>query len=171
MVSYMLLPWHSATLEKYKDETTVAQALSAQAAGSGMHILPNPHRYDPSLTEARRKAAEEDGMTRMMQGPFMFAAVSLHGARDMGSAMVLTLLANIISAGLVTWLMGQTTDLGYWGRGGFVVVMIFTTCLIAYVPYWIWWGFSTSFTAVEFADHLIGWALIGMTIGRFVLAR
>jgi hypothetical protein len=168
MVSYMVLPWHSATLEKFKDEGAVSQALVANATGSDMYILPNLHRDDPSLTEAQRKAAEDEGMTRMMQGPFMFAAVNLRGTRDMGLSLGLTLLADIASAGLVTWLLRQTTGLGYWGRVGFVATMIFTTCLIAYVPYWVWWSFSTGFTAVEFGDHLIGWTLAGMVISRVV---
>ena len=167
MVSYMLLPWHTATLEKFTNESAMAQALSAQAPRSGMYILPNPHRYDPTLTAEQRKTAEDQAMTRMMQGPFLFAAVSLHGARDMGLAMVLNLLANILAAGLVTWLLLKTTGLTYWGRVGFVVVLAFTTCLIAYVPYWIWWGFSGSFTAVEFADHLLGWGLTGLAIARY----
>jgi hypothetical protein len=171
MISYMLLPWHTATLEKFTDETAVSQALSAHAAGSGMYLLPNPHRYDPGLSDAQRKAAQEDGMTRMMQGPFMFAAVGLRGTRDTGAALALNLLANILSASLVTWLLLQTTGLHYWGRVGFVVAIALTTCVIAYAPYWIWWSFSSSFTAVEFADHLTGWALTGMVISRFVPAH
>lgn len=170
-VSYMLLPWHSATLETFKDEAAVAQILSANATGSGMYLLPNLHRYDPSLTDAQRKAADDEGMTRMMQGPFIFAAVSLHGTRDMGAALLLTLLADILSAGLVTWLLLQTAGVGYWGRVGFVVMTVLAACTIAYLPYWIWWSFSTSFTAVEFADHLMGWALTGMVISRFVPAH
>lgn len=166
VVSYMVLPWHTAVLSKFTDEAAVAQALSAHAATSGMYILPNPHKVEPGMTEAQRQAAEEDGMTRMMSGPFMFASVGLQGARNRGQAMGLNVLGNILSALLVTWLLLQTSARSYWGRVGFVVMLAFTTCIIAYVPYWIWWNFSASFTLVEFADHVIGWFLVGLVLAK-----
>jgi hypothetical protein len=167
VVSYMVLPWHTAVLSKFADEAAVARALTANTLASGMHILPNPHKVEPGMTEAHRQAAEEDGVKRMMQGPFMFASVGLTGARDMGQAMGLNVLGNILSATLVTWLLLQTSARSYWGRVGFVVVLAFTTCTIAYVPYWIWWNFSTGFTLVEFADHVIGWFLVGLVLTKF----
>jgi hypothetical protein len=167
VISYLILPWHTAVLNKFTDEAAVTQALGAHAATSGMYILPNPHKHDPALTNAQRQTAEEDGMKRMMSGPFMFASVSLPGARDMGQAMGLNVLGNILSAVLVTWLLLQGSIRSYWSRVGFVVVVAFTTCTIAYVPYWIWWTFSTSFTLVEFADHVIGWFLVGLVLAKF----
>lgn len=170
-VSYMVLPWHTTTLNKFKDEGAVAQALVANANGSGMYILPNPHRHDPSLNEAQRKAAEEDGMKRMMVGPFMFASLSLHGTREMGPALLLNAIGNIVSAALVAWLLSQTVLVPYWHRVGFVVVIAFATAMIAHYPSWIWWRFSESFTLVECADLLIGWSLAGLVIAKIVPAR
>ncbi len=171
MISYMVLPWHTVVLNKFTDEATVAQALTANAPMSGMYILPNPHKHEPGMTETQRQAAEDDGMKRMMNGPFTFASVALYGARDMGRALFLTVLGNIVSAELVMWLLLQTTSLTYWGRVGFVVVLALATTMIAYFPYWIWWSFSTSFTLVEFADHLIGWFLVGLTLAKVTPAR
>ncbi len=170
MISYMLLPWHAATLEQFKDEQAVAQVLAANAAGSGVYLLPNPHRHDPALTAEQRKAAAEDGVARMMQGPFMFAAVSLHGARDMGAALLMNLLVNMVSAGLVLWLLMQTGGLSYRRRVGFVVMVALAAAMIVHGPYWIWWGFSTPFTLVEFADPLIGWFLVGLVLARLAPA-
>ena len=118
------------------------------------------------MTEAQQKAAEADGVKRMMQGPFMFAAVSLRGARDMGPAMLLTVLGNILSALLDTWLLLKTKGLSYFGRVGFLVTLALTVGMIAHFPSWVWWNFSTSFTIVEFANLLIGWFLAGLVIGK-----
>src|SRR5437867_7468408 len=98
VVSWMLLPWHLATLEKFKDEAKVAQALTANATKSGVYLLPNVHKHEPGMPEAKgkkaeakgkkaetkrkkveverkkaeaeRKKAEAEGMKRMIQGPF-----------------------------------------------------------------------------------------------------
>ena len=164
--SYMALPWHNMTLEKFADETALAQTLVSNAGESGMYILPNPHKSDPGMTAAQQEADEAAGMIRMMQGPFMFSAVSLHGTRDMGEAMVLNVLSNMSAAALVTWLLLQTAIPRFWRRVRFVVVVALTTGLIAHVPHWIWWQFSTSFTIVEMTDLLIAWLLAGMVIAK-----
>ena len=170
-VSYMVLPWHSMTLNKFKDEGAMVQALVANASESGMYILPNPHRQAQGLTESQRKAAEEGDMKRMMEGPFMFASVGLTGTREMGPALLFNVIGNIVSALLVTWLLLQTASATYWRRAGFVVVIAFATAMIAHYPSWIWWRFSESFTLVELADLLIGWSLAGLVMAKIVPAR
>lgn len=164
--SYMVLPWHSMTLEKFADETALAQTLVSNAGGSGMYILPNPHKSSPGVTAAQQEADEAAGMIRMMQGPFMFSAVSLHGTRDMGEAMILNVLGNMAAAALATWLLLQTAIPRFWRRVRFVVVVALTTGVITHVPHWIWWQFSTSFTIVEMTDLLIAWFLAGMVIAN-----
>ncbi|MBM4132571.1 MAG: hypothetical protein FJ245_02280 [Nitrospira sp.] len=164
--SYMVLPWHTMALEKFTDEAVVAQALTATASRSGMYILPNPHKHAPGMTAAQQQAAEEGAQARMLSGPFMFASVSLGGTRDMGQALLLNVLSDILAAALATWLLLQTANLRYGRRVGFVVVMALTTGVITHVPYWIWWKFSTSFTLVEFADLVIGWGLAGLAIAK-----
>jgi len=165
-ISWMVLPWHLMTLEKFKDEATVAQALSANASVSGVYLLPNVHKHDPGMTEEQKKAEEAEGMKRMIQGPSMFAAVSLAGAGNMGHPLLITLLTNILSALLATWMLLKTTGLRYLGQVGFVMLIALTAAIIAYLPDWTWWRFSTNFTAVGVADLLIGWFLAGLVIAK-----
>src|SRR5881397_2201976 len=194
VVSWMLLPWHLATLEKFKDEAKVAQALTANATKSGVYLLPNVHKHEPGMpeakakkaeakgkkaeakgkkaeakgkkTEAKRKKAEAEGMKRMIQGPFMFAAVNLQGTSGSGAALPIQLVTSIVSAFLATWLLMNTTLPGYWPRVGFLVVLALTAGVICHVPDWNWWGFSAGYTAVAFADLLIGWTLAGLAIAK-----
>jgi len=165
-ISWMVLPWHLMTLEKFKDEATVAQALSANAGVSGVYLLPNPHKHDPGMTEEQKKAEEAEGVKRMVQGPFMFAAVSLSGAGNMGHPLLITLLGNILSALLATWMLLKTIGLRYMGRVGFIMLIALTAAMVAYLPGWTWWRFSTSFTSVGVADLLIGWFLAGLVIAK-----
>src|SRR5213594_2170835 len=173
VVSWMLLPWHLATLEKFKDEDKVAQALTANATKSGVYLLPNVHKHEPGMPEAKakkaetkRKKAEAEGMKRMIQGPFMFAAVSLQGTSGSGAALPVQLVTSIVSAFLATWLLMNATLPGYWPRVGFLVVLALTAGVICHVPDWNWWGFSAGYTAVAFADLLIGWTLAGLVIAK-----
>jgi hypothetical protein len=170
VVSWMLLPWHLATLEKFTDEATVAQALAANAPKSAVYILPNAHKYEPGMTEEQRKMAEAEGMKRMMQGPVMFAALRPQGASGMGSALPVQLFTGIMAAILATWLLAQATLLDYWQRVGFVVMLALTAGVVCHIPYWNWWGFSASYTAVTFADLLVSWFLAGLVIAKMVPA-
>jgi len=167
-VSWMVLPWHLMTLQKFTDEAAVAGILSLTASQTGAYILPNPHKHDPGMTQEQKKAAEEEGHRRMMRGPFMFASVSLAGARDMRSALLTTLLGNILAAVLATWLLLRTSGLSYPGRVGFLVTIGLTAGVIVDLPNWTWWNFPTSYLSVAFADLLIGWLLAGLVIARVV---
>ncbi len=170
-ISWMALPWHTMTFEKFKDESSVAQAISANAGHSGIYLLPNPHKQDSSLSEAQRKAAEEDGMKRMMEGPFMFASVSPHGSGSMSTMMGIGLATQILAALMATWLVLQTSGLTCWGRVGFLVMLGLTAGVITNLQHWNWWNFSTAYTAVCFGDLLIGWFLAGLVIAKIVPAR
>lgn len=167
-ISWMVLPWHMMTFEKFKDEATVAQALTANAGVSGVYLLPNVHKHDPGMTEEQKKAEEAEGMKRMVQGPSMFAAVNLVGVGNMGHPLLITLLGNILSALLATWMLLKTHGLHYLGRVGFVMLIALTAAIVAYLPDWTWWRFSTSFTAVGVADLLIGWFLAGLVIAKVI---
>ena len=167
----MALPWHMMTFEKFKDESSVAQAISANAGNSGIYLLPNPHRQDPILSEAQRKAAEEDGMKRMMEGPFMFASVSPRGSGSMGTMMGIGLTTQILAALMATWLLLQTAGLTFWKRVGFLVTLGLTAGVITNLQHWNWWDFSTAYTAVCFGDLLIGWFLAGLVIAKVVPAH
>jgi len=180
VVSWMLLPWHLATLEKFKDEDKVAQALTANATKSGVYLLPNVHKHEPGMpeakakkaeakgkkAEAKRKKAEAEGMKRMIQGPFMFAAVSLQGTSGSGAALPIQLVTSIVSALLATWLLTNSTLPGYWPRVGFLVVLALTAGVICHVPDWNWWGFSARYPAVAFAGLLTGWTRDGLVIAK-----
>ncbi len=169
-ISWMVLPWHMMTFEKFKDEATIAQALTANALRPGLHLLPNVHKHDPGMTEEQKKAEEAEGMKRMIQGPLMFASVTLQGFGGMGPALLIQLVTGIVGAFLATWLLLKTRPMSYWHRVGFLVVIALVVAVIAHVPYWNWWNFSTSYTAVTFADLLIGWFLASLVIAKLTPA-
>lgn len=169
-ISWNVLPWHMMTFEKFKDEATIAQALTVNALRPGVYLLPNAHKHDPGVTEEQKKAEEVEGMKRMIQGPLMFASVSLQGFEGIGPALLIQLVTGIVGTLLATWLLLQTRPMGYWDRVGFLVVISLVVAVIAQLPYWNWWNFSTSYTAVTIADLLIGWFLASLVIAKMLPA-
>lgn len=169
-ISWVVLPWHIMTFEKFKDEAAVAQALTANALQPGVYLLPNVHKHDPGMTEEQKRAEEAEGMKRMVQGPAMFAAVTPQGAGGMSYALLIQLMTGMVGAFLATWLLLKTRPVSYWHRVGFLVVIALVTAVIAHVPYWNWWNFSTGYTAVTLADLLIGWFLASLVIAKLTPA-
>jgi hypothetical protein len=165
-ISWMVLPWHLATLYKFKDEQAVTEILTANAPASGVFVLPNAHRHEPGMSEEEMAAAEEAGLERMMKGPFVFASVRLGSGQSMGTLMLNSLLIQILGALLVTWLVMKTGSLGYVSRVIFVTVFAVAAGVITHLPYWNWWDFSTGFTVVALADLVIGWFLAGLVIAK-----
>ena len=171
MVSWTVLPWHMMTLEKFTNEVAVAEVLATNATGGGVYLLPNPHKHAPGLTDEQKKAAEQDGHRRMMQGPFMLATVSPEGGRPMGQALLTELCTQIAGAILATWLLLQAGGLSYMRKVGFIMTLALLAGVIMHIPNWNWWKFSTGYMAVGFADLLIGWLLAGLVIAKIVSAR
>ena len=171
MISWMVLPWHMMTLEKFTNEAAVAEVLTANATGAGVYLLPNPHKHAPGLTDEQKKAAEQDGHRRMMQGPFMFAAVSPEGGRPMGQALLTELCTQIVGAILATWLLLQAGGFSYMRKVGFIMTLALLAGVLMLIPVWNWWRFSPGYMAVGFGDLLIGWFLAGLVIAKIVPAR
>lgn len=165
-ISWMALPWHMTTLHKFKDEAAVVQVLKANAPKSGVYLLPNVHQHEPGTPPEQRKAAEEEGKKRLQEGPLAFTVFRAGGMEGMGAALIGSLVLNILSAVLITWLLLKSAIAGYANRVIFVVVVALIAALMVHLSYWNWWSFTTDYTLVSVADLLIGWALAGLAIAK-----
>src|SRR5207247_11435356 len=93
-----------------------------------------------------------------------FTTLNLHCTASSAENHPIQHITSIVSSFLATSLLMNTTLPGYWPRVGFLVVLALTAVVICHVPDWNWWGFSAGYTAVAFADLLIGWTLAGLAI-------
>ena len=166
--SWMVLPWHNATLLKFQDEAAVTQVVESATLGSGIYVLPNSHSGTGSLSAEERAAVMSEAQERMKRGPLVFMSVMREGADpEMKSQLLSNLIVNVLAAALFTWLLLQASIANYWRRVVFVVVAALTAGLICHMPHWIWWGFSNSYTAVAIADLMVTWFLAGLLMARF----
>ena len=164
-ISWMVLPWHEQTLEKFADEPAVARAITEHANGDGIYILPNPHRHAATMNEESMKAAEIEAMQRMKQGPFVFLAVTTSGSDpEDPEPYIRTLITQIIIAGLITSLVLAVKLYSYGSKVLFITLLGLLGGLMVYIPMWNWWKFSSSFTLVGIADLVISSFLAGLVI-------
>ncbi len=149
-ISWAVLPWHNMVANKFTDEAAVAQVLKSNAPRQGVYFLPYSEQdHGPDQVGA-------------------FVNVLPHGTEmNMGKQMATAVVTQILGALLVLLLLSQTSDLGYWGKVAFVSLVGLTIGFVGHVPYWNWFGFSTSYILVTIADTLIGWALAGLAVARF----
>lgn len=166
--SWMVLPWHHATFLRFEDESAVARVVSENAPRSGVYGLPAPSALPPGASSEERTRAETEAWERMKSGPTLFAVVGREGFGSIGPRLVAALAIGVLASLLFTWLLLQTTGLGYFGRAAFIAVGGMAGAVICRLPDWNWHGFSGHYTAVSVADATIGWLLTGLAIAAVV---
>lgn len=147
-LSWMVIPWHEATMSHFKNDKAVSEVVSANAEKSGVYFSPS----------------DENSVAA---GPLVYAAVRREGMTSMAKPMTTGILIDILCAGIVTWLLLQTTGKSYFGRVCFVAVVALAIGLFERLGDLNWWGFPPAYTLVLIADLVIGWFLAGLVIARF----
>jgi len=146
MVSWTVLPWHDASFLRLTDEGAVTAALSANAPRRGVYVLPQSTLNDGQGAGPRAFIAYDERVPSSM-------------ARPMGGS----LLINILGALCLTWLLIRV-HLPYGGRVLAAVAAGVFAGVVADLPAWNWWGFSTPYTIVSFVDHVLGGLVAGLVI-------
>jgi hypothetical protein len=138
---------------KFKDEAAMTAAVSANAAQSGVYMLPNGH------SEAQMKQWMETG-------PSGLAIIQTGPAGSMPSKLLFQLANSIVAGLLIAWLLSRTSGLRYWGKVGFVVTIAAVVTLLSYIPDWNWWSYSAAYTGAQIIDVIVGWFLGGLVLAK-----
>jgi len=151
-ISWMVLPWHNATIHPLTDGDAVAKVVAANAPESGVYGY--PVQTDP------------DAEAKMQAGPFLFIAYKTGGMSSMATPLLEHFLTLLVVAFLATWLVGKAAGLTYWGRVKFITIMGFTAGVFCILPNWTWMGFDCSYVMAEMADTTIGAFLSALAIAK-----
>jgi hypothetical protein len=165
-VSWMALPWHHATFLTFTNESEIERAVLAGAPRSGVYGLPAPPRYDSDVDAAARAAADRVAQQRMMTGPIVTAVVQRGGFGSVPLAMARAFAIYATLALVLTWLLLQASGLSYWNKVAFVVGVTLAAGLMCRLTDWNWHGYSTAFTLVQVADHIVSGFLMGLALAR-----
>ena len=97
----------------------------------------------------------------------MFASVCREGVVGMSyGPFVISLIIQVLGAGIITWMLMQTKLTPYQKRVSFVTLAGVLVGVLGLLPSWNWWGFSGAYTLSCVADLVIGWFLAGLAIGK-----
>ncbi len=157
-VSWMYLPWHSATLNGFNNEKAVSGIIVTNTPKSGVYTIPGP-KMEANTTVTTYK-------------PFVFISVNQEGvSSSIVKPMIIHLIGEIIAALFVGWMLSRTVNLSFWGRTGFVMLFAIAAGIITHGSYWNWFTFDTNYTLAEFGDLIIGWFLGGLILASFTRDR
>ncbi len=166
VVSWMILPWHQASIKQFQNESTVAQVILENAPEEGVYVLPNMFTFDRGEASEMAQQKVEEGRERMTRGPVMFAAISPLGVDpNMVGSLFISVIISIVGAGLIAWVVTQIKT-GFWGRVGYVTLLGFLVGFLGLLPSWNWWHFPFGYIAVGIMDLLIAWFLAGLIIAK-----
>ncbi|MGF1547970.1 MAG: hypothetical protein ACFCUG_11660 [Thiotrichales bacterium] len=163
-ISWMVLPWHLAVLEKFPNEEGVARLVLDQVPRSGMYVLPLTFKLPATALPEDIEAANAQAEQRKRAGPVLFAAIGREGSAPMGNALVGTFAINLVAALMVTALVWLAQRETFWARWSLVTLFACAAAVAVHLPYWNWWSFTLGYTLVAVLDLVVGWMLAGVAI-------
>lgn len=168
-VSWMVLPWHDMTMNKFSNQEFVSWVVKENAPKSGVYVAPYHEPDTINLTPEEIKHNIEAEKSAMKTGPFIYAQVRLNGI-DMTSPWIYicSFLTQFVGAGLISWILLQLGDHGYGKRLIVVTIVGLTVGVLALVPSWNWFGASATYTLIGIADLVVTWFLTGLFLAAFV---
>ena len=164
--SWIVLPWHEATIQPLPDEGTTIATLSMQVPTTGVYYFPiMPEDPDPDVMNRWFQRHEAGPVGLLIYHKNGFVPLSW------GTILVgfgLDLIAGVLVAWLV-WLARAAADT-FWRRMGVAVLLGVFATIHADLLLWNWMSFPTAYSMVNAADHFIGVILMSLPIAFLVKA-
>jgi len=145
----------------FRDPAAVEAVLRANAPEPGYYALPQAHV--PADVEDQQ-AWIEGRMKKISEDFFASGAVRVGGLGSMGAQMGGSVLGNVLSAGIMTWVLLQLAGAAYWTRFRVVLVGAIFAWLVGVWPEVVWWGHPLEFSGMKLFDFLVGWSLAGAAL-------
>lgn len=148
----------------FEDEAAVEKVLRENASDPGFYVLPAAYVPDgPS-----QSAMIENRMQKIATGFFFAGAVRTGGLGAFGGQIGASILGNIGSAGLATWLLLQLAPMAFHRRVFFIQICAMFAWVVAFYPDTIWWGVPRQFALMQLFDVLVGWSFAGVALAWLV---
>ncbi|MCB4757543.1 MAG: hypothetical protein LHV69_11035 [Elusimicrobia bacterium] len=162
--SWTILPWHNQVLKRLPEETLIRDTLKVVVEKPGIYVF-------PGWTNAEGKPeprSELDG--KMATGPVGFLAFQPVGKTLSMSRFMIGFAVAVMVSGicLLVLMLSRGFVVAVIPRVLYVVLLGILGWVYAHVPYWNWMSFSSDYTLLALMDTLIGFAIVGSILAKFV---
>lgn len=159
-LSWMVFPWHNATIKKLANEDAVMLSLRQQIPESGVYFFPNWPENN------KDQAACDAYMAKHRQGPLGFMVYKADGQEPaMGPAMARGFGIDVLSALILAHLLSRYPHKSYSCRVTYVFLIGLFTSLTTHVMGWNWMLCPGNYTLAMTLD-VVG----GLTVAALVMA-
>lgn len=158
MVMWMAVNLHAGYHQSLplEQEAAITEFLKNNIPQKGLYIYPSMQETDHQL------AAE-----KMQKGPFFLMMIHPQGTDpSMATPMLLGVLANIVVAIIVAWIISQCGPLTFWKQVRVGILTIFAGMFLPVFAQWNWWGYPNAYLFTMIFDFIVGWTLANMAIVR-----
>lgn len=137
----MMKPMH------FQNEQAVSDTIKENAPSDGVYVI---HPSDKS------------------NAPYFYGTVQYQNKHCLGMTMVLSLIGQIVIAGLITWLLLKTKGLGFNQKVGFITIVGVIIAISSDFTYFNWAGFPLSITLFSFVEQIVAWFIAGYAMAKFM---
>lgn len=161
--SWMVLPWHNATLKDLPGEAAILPALRQNIGETGVYCF-------PGMKDAGRDAQSmKDFEARHRAGPVGWLVYQAQGLEPMPtSTFVKGIVLDLLAALLASLVLAATKVGGYKTRVLLVTAMGLFAGLVSHASQWTWMSLPAGFALNMIADLVAGWLLAGLAMAAIV---
>lgn len=139
------LPYKTAT-----NPEQVNQTLNTNMPENGIYLWPNGV-----------ETKTQDGKAKDI---VYFIAKNNASFYNPAKFMPVELLTQLLIWFLITYLLYFVNFTDYWKRIKLIIIVGILVGLTFFLPLWNWWGFSTSYVIIRWANMLVGWFLSSLAV-------
>lgn len=158
-ISWMGLQLHNQAFQNLPSATATSEFLQ-QLDGAGVYHFPGIPE-DGDFSKTAEISANGPVVSLMIAHPSGRAAFS-------GSRFLMSFLYNLLSVGIVLFLLSQTVKNQFWSKWTFVTLFGAFAAICVELPLANWYGINASYVIPNLIDHLVGWGIVGLIAAKMI---
>jgi hypothetical protein len=157
-VSWVVLPWHNATMHSFSNEDAIISVLKASNAESGTYMIPG---Y-ANTKEAMVEKAKNGPIAHVNYSPVGYDMGPLFYVKGIVLDFIILLIA-VSMLSKISWSLAS-----YSNRVKFMMMIGLIIGLAARLGDSIYMGSGIDFALVWAIDEVITWTLVGLVVAKFM---
>lgn len=158
-ISWMGLQLHNRAFQNLPSTAATTEFVQ-QLDGAGVYHYPGIPE-DGDFSKTVELSANGPVISLMIAHPSGRAAFS-------GSRFLMSFLYNLISVGIVLFLLSQTVKTQFWSKWGFVTLFGVFAAICVELPLANWYGINATYVIPNLIDYLVGWGIVGLIAAKMI---